>query len=254
MKYALINGIILVGTKDMEPIKDKIILINGKMIEDITDLNYSTDGYKVIDLNGKYIMPGLINMHVHLPASGKVKKKASDPVKLVKLITANSLTRRIGIEICKKAALEELYSGVTTIRCVGGVSDFDSIIRDNINRGKWSGPRIFCSDMALSVEGGHMAHSLAYALKDKNDAVNKVDLINRKNVDLIKLMITGGVLDAKKEGEPGEVKMSAELVKTSCERAHELGLKVAAHVESYEGVKLALENGVDSIEHGACID
>ena len=69
--------------------------------------------------------------------------------------------------------------------------------------------------------------------------------------DLIKLMITGGVLDAKKRGEPGELKMPPELVRAACDEAHRLGLKVAAHAESPEGVKVALENGVDTIEHGA---
>ena len=64
-------------------------------------------------------------------------------------------------------------------------------------------------------------------------------------------MITGGVLDAKEKGVPGEVKMSAEMVKAVCDKAHENGYKVAAHVESPDGVRLALENGVDSIEHGA---
>ena len=69
--------------------------------------------------------------------------------------------------------------------------------------------------------------------------------------DLIKLMITGGVLDAKKKGEPGELKMPPEYVRTACGEAHRLGLPVAAHVESPEGVRVALENGVDTIEHGA---
>ena len=69
--------------------------------------------------------------------------------------------------------------------------------------------------------------------------------------DLIKLMITGGVLDAKKKGEPGELKMPAAYVKAACDEAHRLGLPVAAHVESPEGVKVALRNGVDTIEHGA---
>ena len=58
-------------------------------------------------------------------------------------------------------------------------------------------------------------------------------------------------LDAEKVGEPGVLRMSPEIVKAACTRAHELGFKVAAHVESPEGVKVALENGVDSIEHGA---
>ncbi len=64
-------------------------------------------------------------------------------------------------------------------------------------------------------------------------------------------MITGGVLDARKKGEPGELKMPAAYVKAACDEAHRLGLPVAAHVESPEGVKVALRNGVDTIEHGA---
>ena len=70
-------------------------------------------------------------------------------------------------------------------------------------------------------------------------------------MDLIKLMITGGVMDAKEKGVPGELKMPPEMVKAVCDRAHAAGYKVAAHVESPAGVRVALENGVDSVEHGA---
>ena len=73
-------------------------------------------------------------------------------------------------------------------------------------------------------------------------------------MDLIKLMITGGVMDAKAKGVPGELKMPPEMVKAVCDRAHSLGYPVAAHVESTEGIRVALENGVDSIEHGAKLD
>ena len=67
-------------------------------------------------------------------------------------------------------------------------------------------------------------------------------------------MITGGVLDAVKKGEPGVLKMDPAIIRAACDQAHALGLKVAAHVESPEGVKAALENGVDTIEHGAMPD
>lgn len=75
-----------------------------------------------------------------------------------------------------------------------------------------------------------------------------------QKVDLVKLMITGGVLDATEKGTPGELKMKPEMVKAVCDEAHKLGYTVAAHTESPEGVKVALENGVDSIEHGAKMD
>ena len=96
-----------------------------------------------------------------------------------------------------------------------------------------------------------MAGSLAYEAATPEEAVAYVDKIAGDKPDIIKLMITGGVLDAEKVGEPGVLRMAPELVKAACDRAHTLGFKVAAHVESPEGVQVALENGVDSIEHGA---
>ena len=72
-KYAIINGIILDGTKDMEP-KEGTILVNEEKIERIVDKDYDAKGYETIDLRGKYIMPGLINMHVHLAGNGKPQR------------------------------------------------------------------------------------------------------------------------------------------------------------------------------------
>ena len=253
MKYAYINGIILDGSENMEPVEGEVILTDGEKIEKIisTEEFEALSGYEKIDLKGKYIMPGLINLHLHLPSSGKPKKKESDPVKLVKLITSNGLFRKIGIKICADAAKTQLLSGVTTIRTSGGVANFDSQIRDKINKKELVGPRILASDMAVSVEGGHMAHSLAYVANSPEEAAEYVKKIAEGKPDWIKLMITGGVLDAKVKGEPGELKMPPKYVKAACDEAHKLGFKVAAHVESPEGVKCALENGVDSIEHGA---
>lgn len=257
MKNAYINGIILDGSENMIPQKGKIIFTDGSKIEKITDesaADADLKGYDIVDLGGKYLMPGLINLHVHLPANGKPKKKESDPVKLVKLITSSGLTRKLGIKLCSSYAYTQLMSGVTTIRTVGGVADFDTIIRDDINAGKLKGPRIIASNMAVSVEGGHMAHSLAYVAGTPGEAAEYVKKIAADKPDIIKLMITGGVLDAKVKGEPGELKMRPEIVKAACDEAHRQGLKVAAHVESPEGVRCALENGVDTIEHGATPD
>ena len=208
-------------------------------------------GYEPVDLAGRYILPGLINLHVHLPASGKPKKKPSDPKKLVKLITSNGLMRRVGVKLCESYARTELLSGVTTVRTVGGVADFDTIIREKAAAGEILGPRVVASNMAVSVPGGHMAGSLAYEARTPEEAAAYVERIAAEKPDLIKLMITGGVMDAEAVGEPGVLRMAPPLVKAACDRAHGLGMKVAAHVESPEGVRVALENGVDSIEHGA---
>lgn len=251
MKRALINGIILDGNKNMKPLKGKAIVIEDTNIVDIIEQSTLPADLEVVDLQGQYIMPGLINLHVHLPAGGKPKKKASDPKKLVKLMTSNRLLRSIMIRLCEGYAKTELMSGVTTIRTVGGVENVDSDIRDRIAKGKIIGPRILASNMAISVSGGHMAGSLAYTARSAKEARSLVKRIAKDHPNLLKLMITGGVLDAKKRGEPGELKMPAEMVKAACEEAHALGLKVAAHTESSEGVEVALRNGVDTIEHGA---
>ena len=232
-----------------------MILTEGEKIESVVPQTAKApDGYQQVDLNGRYIMPGLINMHLHLPASGRPKKKEDDNVKKVRLLTGNALFRRIVRSMCERYAKTQLMSGVTTIRTMGGVLDVDSQIRDRIDQGKITGSRILAADMAVSVEGGHMAHSLAYAAHSQDEARSLVRKILKGRPDVIKLMITGGVLDAKAKGEPGELKMPAEYVKAACDEAHRAGLKVAAHVESTEGVRCALKNGVDTIEHGAVPD
>ena len=250
-KYALTNCIILDGTEHMEPQTGKAVCIDGDRISEIADAQHIPAGYEKIDLGGKYVLPGLINMHVHLPASGKPKKKASDPKKLVKLITSCGLTNKIGLRMCEDYAKTELLSGVTTLRTVGGVADYDTTIRDLAAAGTILAPRILASNMAVSVPGGHMAGSLAYEARTAEEAAAFVEKIAADKPDLIKLMITGGVLDAEVVGEPGVLRMQPALVKAACDKAHSLGMLVAAHVESPEGVMVALQNGVDSIEHGA---
>lgn len=239
------------GTENMIPQSGKAVITENGIITDIIPEINVPAGVEKIDLCGEYILPGLINLHVHLAGSGKPKKKQSDPVKLVKLITSNALMRRIGKKMVADYAKTQLLSGVTTIRTVGGIADFDTYVRNKINAGKLLGPRILASNMAISVHGGHMAGSLAYEAASPEEAAALVDKIAAEKPDIIKLMITGGVLDAEKVGEPGVLRMPPEVVRAACGRAHALGFKVAAHVESPEGVRVALENGVDSIEHGA---
>ena len=252
MKYAFVNGLVLSGKADMEPQKGLAVLVNGDTIEKVApEISADLKGYEKIDLGGKYLMPGLINMHVHLPSSGKPKKKATDPVKLVKTLTGNALTRWMLYKMCGSLAKQQMLSGTTTIRTVGGILDVDSRLRDDIKSGKLEGPQIVAANAAVTVEGGHMAGSVALTAKTNEEAVALVDKIAAEKPDLIKLMITGGVLDAKVKGEPGILRMPPDMVKACCDEAHKLGLKVAAHVESPEGVKVAIANGVDSIEHGA---
>ncbi len=251
MNYAFINGKILDGTKDMQVQNGLYILVQDGIITDIVPGTADLQNYNIIDLQGNYILPGLINMHVHLAGNGKPQKKQRDNEKLVNTIMGSSLTRKIAYKMVSGFAKDELLSGVTTIRTVGGLGDFDTRLRDEIEAGTKTGPRILAANQGISVPGGHMAGSVAIAAETADDALSQLAKSEEEKVDLIKLMITGGVMDAKEKGVPGELKMSPEMVHAVCQKAHEDGYLVAAHVESPEGVRVALENGVDSIEHGA---
>ena len=244
----------------MQVQEGQVILVGNERITEILPAeeagkrNLKASGYEEIDLQGKYILPGLINMHVHLAGNGKPQKKQRDNEALVKKIMSNGLTKAIAYHMVCGFAKDELYSGVTTIRTVGGLGDFDTRLRDDIAAGKKPGPRILAANEGISVPGGHMAGSVAIAAGSIEEALQHLEIAKAQKVDLVKLMITGGALDAKEKGVPGELKMAPEMVKAVCDKAHAMGYKVAAHVESPKGVKVALQNGVDSIEHGAKAD
>ena len=161
MKYAIINGILLDGKKDMVPQYDRTLFIDGEKIEKISDgKDAIPEGYKVIDAQGMYILPGLINMHVHLAGNGRPQKKQRDNAKLVKLLFSNPVSAKAAEMMVAGYAKIELMSGVTTIRTVGGLKDLDTKLRDAIDSGKKDGPRILAANEGISVPGGHVSRSL----------------------------------------------------------------------------------------------
>ena len=262
MKYALVNGHVLDGTLDdagtMVPHEGWAVLVDEDRIAAVGDLPSSAlMGYEVLDLKGAWVLPGLINLHAHIAASGKPPRANAKPVDYKKLF--DTLTKVPPVlagyrAMCGNLAKTELLSGVTTLRTVGGILDFDGQVRDSIDAGKAVGPRMLVCNTGVSVPDGHFAGSLATEASTPEEAAEHVRQIAATNPDWIKLMITGGVMDASEEGEPGVLRMPPELVRAACDQAHELGYRVAAHVESPEGVRVALENGVDTIEHGATPD
>ena len=250
-KLAFVGGKILDGSERMKPQTGLAVLVDGERITGLVAAGETPAEYWKINLEGKYLLPGLINMHVHLAGSGKPQKKQRDNAKLVKTIMRSRLTRAAAYKMVCGFAKDELMSGVTTIRTMGGLGSFDTRLRDEIAAGKRVGPRILAANEGISVPGGHMAGSVAIAAHSTEEALSHLRKAEQEKTDLIKLMITGGVLDAKEKGVPGELKMPPEMVRAVCDEAHRAGYRVAAHAESAEGVLAALENGVDSIEHGA---
>lgn len=116
MKYAFCGGKLLDGTREMQPREGLVLRTDGDRITDIVPEGTDLTGYEVVDLKGGYLMPGLINMHVHLAGSGKPQKKQRDNEKLVKTILSTGLTRKVAYGMVAGFAKDELFSGVTTIR------------------------------------------------------------------------------------------------------------------------------------------
>ena len=251
MKTIFKNCNLLDGRENMKIINGIDVMIENDKIVQIGKINKTCDN--VIDLTGKYLMPGLINLHVHLPAGGKPQNKPMKTNELTKIALSSSLSRALVIKMCHAYAMQGLMAGVTTVRAVGGLDNLDTRLRDKINSGKLDGPRMLVSNFAIGVPHGHMVGSVTRPAANIDEAVKMVDELKSQNVDLVKLMITGGVMDAKVKGEPGKLMMQADMIKACCDQAHSYGLKVAAHVQSPEGVRTAVENGVDSIEHGSVL-
>ena len=261
---ALINCNIIDGNRDSKIINNGVILIKNvvqnKEIEKLgiivavgrgDEVEIPSD-YKKIDLNGNYVLPGLINAHCHLFGSGK-------PTKIMQLSekTLNRLLRLVqtplGIALSKKSmknhAITALNAGVTTLRSMSEFLYLDTKLRKKIEDGKLVGPRILCAGKGIHPTGGHgMLGFEADSIAEIRKAVRRNI---REEVDCIKILSTGGVMDARMVGEAGRPQMTIEEIETACFEAHRGKLLIATHCESTEGMKEALLGGVDTIEHGA---
>lgn len=254
MKYVLSNCTLFDGTTGEENLREHVdIYVNEGAIEAVADHGDGDPGYDLVDCAGKYAIPGLINLHVHLFGTGKPSKTLSGgggAQTLIKL-TKTALGAKVLDSMVKSGAQTQLASGVTTVRAVGDFHWSDVRLRDRINAGEIVGPRLLVSGPAITVPGGHGDGTFAATATDEQDLRALVRDHKEHGVDFIKICVTGGVMDAKVKGEPGELKMSLEQTVAVCDEAHKLGFYVASHTESTEGVLVALKGGVDTVEHGA---
>ena len=233
------------------------ITVSDGKIESITDHSAAHPGCRVYDMSGKYALPGLINLHVHLFGSGRPSKVLGGGSAQRRLIAFihTKLGRFVLSRLVNSAAENQLNSGVTTVRAVGDFCGSDIDLRNALAKGKGgaAGLRVLVSGPAITVPGGHGDGTFANVADTEEGLVRLVDENVGRGADLIKICITGGVMDAKKKGEPGEVRMNEAQVKAVCDRAHSLGKKVAAHVQSGTGAEIAARGGVDTIEHGSVL-
>ena len=232
------------------------IFIEEDIIADVVEgyVNPEPDD-TYIDLTGYFVLPGLIDMHVHLTNQSSSRA-------YLERTTLNAADYAIRATMNAK---KTLLAGFTTVRNLGGSDTVTISLRNAINSGITSGPRIYSSGKTISSTGGHgdSTNSLNQnftsdlgpmdgVMNGVQDALKTVRYRYKEDSDLIKITATGGVLSNAKNGQNPQ--MTIEEIRAIVEISKDYGFKVAAHAHGSEGIKRAVIAGVDSIEHGTLMD
>jgi len=246
----------VIDTKNGKVLTEKTIVVSGNKILSIEDgyVNGKTSEDKIIDLKSKTVMPGLIDMHVHLEGE-------TSPTRYLETFTKNDADVAFA---AAEIANRTLQAGFTTVRDLGG-SGVNVALRNAVASGKVPGPRIFTAEKSIATTGGHAdptngmkkilmgdpgpAEGVINSVEDARKAVRQR---YKNGADLIKITATGGVLSVAKNGANAQFTQEEvnEIVKT----AKEYGMNVAAHAHGIEGMKRAVIAGVQTIEHGSFMD
>ena len=199
------------------------------------------NGHEIVDLEGRTILPGMIDCHVHLCIDG-----SADPIQSLRKDSEQLVT----LKAAKNAYLS-LSAGVTTLRDLGSLKGITVSLRDAINLGITIGPRIVCCNQAVCITGGQ-----GWEFSRQADGVDEVRQAVREQLragaNVIKLMSTGGVMTPGID--PGAAQFTYEELRAGVEEAHKAGRKAASHAQGNEGIKNSLRAGIDTIEHGIFLD
>lgn len=233
------------------------ILVEGDRIVAIVDGFQAPDaGATLIDLKDKYVLPGLIDSHVHLTSD------AGGLAGQLEEVTLSPAAQAFNAEV---NGLKTLRAGFTTVRNLGDGDGATLALRDAIAAGKVRGPRIIDAGNAISGSAGHMDGSLGYrdelrpffqgagnTCNGADDCRRAVRLQVGRGADVIKFASTGGV--NSRIGAGLGKQMFNDEAKAIVDTAHMFGKKVAVHAHGADGIRLAFEAGADSIEHGTILD
>ncbi len=249
----IIKGANLLDVMTGELVKDHVVLVNDGRIARISPTR-SADlpaGVDVIDLQGHTLLPGLIDMHVHLTSGGGYHGYES-------LRLTDERRAILGVVHAETT----LMAGFTTVRNVGAGSFGDVALRDAINDGDIPGPRMLVSGPPIGITGGHCSDNNLlppeYGMTGEGvaDGPWAARTAVRRNIkygaDLIKTCSTGGVMS--KGTKVGAPQYTVEELTALVDEAHSRGLKVASHAHGAEGIINALIAGADTIEHASFID
>ena len=199
------------------------------------------EAVSILELPGRYVMPGLIDCHVHLAGDGAPDSRLQGDMGWATLLML-------------KQAQNSLAAGVTTVRDVGGRHQLEFSVRKAIESGMWTGPRMQLSGKLLSItSAGTEYFDGMYREADGIEEVRKAVREQLKaGADLIKVMATGAVLTPGEK--PGAVQYSLDELRVVVEEASKVGKSVAAHAHGIQGIRNAVAAGVRTVEHGTYLN
>ncbi len=245
----------LIDTENLNVREGVTVVVEGDKIVEVRDgYARAPKGTRTIDLKAHTVMPGLMDMHVHIEHESNPK-------------AYEERFRKNEADVAYDAAVyarRTLLAGFTTVRDLGG-SGVNVALRNAINAGKVPGPRIFTAEKSLASTGGHADPTNGVKRDLMGDPGPKEGVVNgvedarkavrqryKNGADLIKITATGGVLSVAKDGQGPQFTM--EELEAIIQTANDYGMHVAAHAHGKEGMKRAILAGVTSIEHGTLMD
>ena len=231
----------LLDVKNEVLIKDAVIIVQEGRFKNIGQNIEIPKDAEVTDLQGKTVIPGLIDAHIHsmLDASANPEKNLIEENDALTIIKA------------QKALANTLKAGITYVRDLGGAKYLDLGLRDAVNKGLIKGPRMQVAGKMITMTGGH-GHKMGREVDGTAEARKAAREQLKAGVDVVKIMATGGVMT---EGvEPGSPQLTLEEIKAAVKEAHKAGRKTASHAQGTTGIQNAVKAGIDSIEHGIFLD
>ena len=239
MEIFLKNLTLIDGTGSAPQANAVVAIRDGKILYAGPVSGWSDGPTEVItlDLDGKFVLPGLIDAHVHLAGAGEADSqfRAADGAMALKMLSN---------------AQKNLAAGITTVRDLGGWNEIEFVVREWIRSGEFAGPRMCLAGRFISItEAGAEYYEGMYHIADGVDEIRKaVREQVMHGADLIKIGVTGAVL--VEHGEPGATHFNEEEIRALVEESRKFGRQVAAHAHGVDGILKALRAGVRTIEHG----
>jgi len=240
MTTAFIDGSVFIG--DGRILEHATVLVEGEKIIKVEQGNVSLprDTHK-ISLDGRTLLPGFIDCHVHLCLDGSpdpLSASVGEPMTICALRAADF-------------ARQTVMAGITSVRDMGGKNGIDIGLKQAIASGLIPGPRMLVSGQLICMTGGH-----GWQMGQEADGPDDVRKAARTQIkagaDIIKLMATGGVMTPAVE--PGSEQLTEEELRAGIQEAHKAGKKTATHAMGTQGILNALRAGIDSIEHGVYLN